>query len=156
MKASTKKLFFYISVCLVLCYFIFVLLAYNSGILTSLYTLKECGMYYIFAYTMLSAVAYFIDIQTRKEPAFLTLFCLPAYTYLFMLGIMFIAGISWDFMIVLTLVMFLVYILGYLCYKKWIEKILLIKNGYENILFVYIVIHLCLALFITFRMTSLI
>ena len=138
MKASTKKLYFYISLCLVLCYFIFVLMAYNSKILSSLYNLEECGMYYLFVYVILSAVSYFIDIQTRKEPAFLTLFCFPAYTYLFMLGVMFIAGITWPYMIVLTLVMALIYILGYFCYKKWIEKILVIKNGYENILFLYI------------------
>ena len=151
---STKKLFFYVSLSLVICYFTFVLIAYNGGFLKELYTLEYISLYYMFAYVLLAAVNYIIDIGSRKEPGYLTLFCLPAYTFLFLMGMMLLAGISWTYFIVLILVISLIYILGYICYKKWIEKILLIKNGYDNILFIYVILHLFIALFVVFKILN--
>lgn len=154
-KTSTKKLFFYISISLIMCYFLFVLFAYNANIMSSLYTLEQVNFYYMIVYVLLSATLYIIDTQTRKEPAFLTLFCLPAYTFLFMLGMMLLAGIEWPFFVVLILAIFLVYLFGYIINKKWIEKIMMIKNGYDNILFVYVILHLFVVLFIVFQMLHL-
>ena len=154
-KTSTKKLFFYISISLVLCYFLFVIFAYNANVLTVLYTLEEVSFYYITAYVLLSATLYTVDTQTRKEPGFLVMFCLPAITFLFMLGMMLLAGITWQFYIVLILVIFLVYLLGYLVNKKWIEKIMMIQHGYDYILLGYVILHLFIVLFIVFKMLHL-
>ena len=151
---STKKLYFYISLSVVMCYFTFVLMAYNTGIAKELYTLEHISLYYMFAYVLLSAVCYIVDIGSRKEPGFLTLFCLPTYTLLFLLGMMLLAGVAWPFIVVLVLVMVLVFMLGYFCYKKWIDRILSIKNGYDNILFIYVIIHLFIALFVVFKILN--
>ena len=140
LKASSKKLFLYISLSALIGYFVIVLLAYNSNLLPDLYTMDKCSIYYIIVYLLVVATAYFLDTQSRKEPGFLTLFSIPAYSGLFLLGFMMIAGINWSYMIVLLLVIGLLYIAGYFCYKKWIEKIMLIKNGYENILMIYVII----------------
>ena len=152
---SSKKMFFYISLSLIFAYFTFVLIAYNSGFLKELYTLENCSLYYMFAYVMLCAVSYIIDVGTKKEPGFLTLFNLPAFSLIFILVIMILSGISWPFIILLFAVMSGVFILGYFCYNKWINKILLIKNGYENILFIYVIIHLFIVLFIVFKILKL-
>ena len=154
-KTSTKKLFFYISISLVLCYFLFVLFAYNANVLTALYTLEAVNFYYITVFVLLSATLYMVDTQTRKEPAFLTLFCLPAITFLFALGMMLLASVTWYYYIVLILVIVLVYLLGYIVNKKWIEKIMSIKNGYDNILMGYVVLHLFIVLFMVFKLLHL-
>ena len=154
-KTSTKKLFFYISTSLILCYFLFVLLMYNSNQMSELYTLKQCGIYYMIVYLLLTATNYVIDTQTRKEPAFLTLFALPTFTLLFLLGMMLIAGSLWTLIVVLLLVVSLLYVFAYYAYKKWIEKILLIKNGYDNILMIYVILHLLVVLYIAFRLLNL-
>ena len=98
-KPSTKKLFFYISISLVLCYFLFVVLAYNANVLTVLYTLAEVNFYYITVYVLLSATLYIVDTQTRKEPAFLTLFYLPIISFVIVLVMMILVGISWLYYI---------------------------------------------------------
>ena len=154
LKASRKKLFLYISLSTLIGYFVIVLLAYNSNLLPDLYTMEKCSIYYIIVYLLLVATAYFLDTQSRKEPGFLTLFSLPAYSGLFLLGLMMIANINWSYMIVLLLVIGLLYIAGYFCYQKWIEKIMLIKNGYENILMIYVIIHLFVVLFIAFKIVG--
>ena len=154
-KPSTKKLFLYISLSVVLTYFLVVLFAYNAKTLTNLYTLESCGFYYVAVYLLLSATSYFIDTQSRKEPGYLTLFCFPAYTCVFLLGMMIIGNIGWQYIVALMLVIVLLYILGYYCYKKWIDKIMLIKNGYENILMIYVIIHLFVVLFIAFKIIGL-
>ena len=151
-KTSTKKLFFYISIALVLCYFLFVLFAYNANVLSVLYTLEEVNFYYIIVYVLLSATLYMLDTQTRKEPAFLTLFCLPAITFLFMFGMMLLTGVAWYYYIVLILAITLVYLFGYIVNKKWIEKIMTIKNGYDNILMGYVILHMFIVLFIVFKL----
>ena len=152
-KTSTKKLFFYISVSLVLCYFVFVLLVYNEGKFPELYNLEQSGLYYMFVYLLLVATNYVIDTQTRKEPAYLTLFCLPTFTLFYLSSVMLMSGVYWTIIVVLLLIMSLVYILGYYCYKKWIEKILMIKNGYDNILLAYVIIHLFIVLFVSFKIS---
>ncbi len=154
-KPSTKKLFFYISISLVLCYFLFVLFAYNAGVIPVLYTLEEAGFYYITVYVLLAATLYTVDTQTRKEPAFLVLFCLPAITFLFMLGMLLLVGITWQFYIVLILVIFLVYLFGYIVNQKWIEKIMMIQHGYDYILLGYVILHLFIVLFIVFKILNL-
>ena len=155
LKTSTKKLFFYISVSLILCYFSFLLIVYNSNILPELYTLKDCGLYYMLIYVLLAATSYAIDIQTRKEPALLTLFCLPTFSLCYLLSMMLLANSLWTNIVVLVLVASLVYMLGYFCYKKWIEKIMLIKNGYDNILLAYVIIHVFVVLYVSFRVLNL-
>ena len=141
---SSKKMFFYISLSLIFAYFTFVLIAYSGGVLKELYTLENCNIYYIFSYVMLVAVMYMIDIGTRKEPAFLTLFYMPIISFTIMFIMMVLAGISWPFYIILIVVFACLFALGYWCYKRWINKILMLKIGYENILFFYIIIHLFL------------
>ena len=116
--------------------------------------MEKCSIYYIKVYLLVVATAYFLDTQSRKEPGFLTLFSIPAYSGFFLLGLMMIANINWSYMIVLLLVIGLLYIAGYFCYKKWIDKILLIKNGYDNILFIYVIIHLFIALFVVFKILN--
>ena len=154
LKASRKKLFLYISLSALIGYFVVVLFAYNANLLPDLYTMDKCSIYYIIVYLLVVATAYYLDTQSRKEPGFLTLFSIPAYSGLFLLGFMMIAGINWSYMIVLLLVIGLLYIAGYFCYKKWIEKIMLIKNGYENILMIYVIIHLFVVLFIAFKIVG--
>ena len=152
---SSKKMYFYISLSLVFAYFSFVLLAYNGGFLPELYSLKDVSLYYVFAYVLLAAVSYIIDIGSRKEPAFLTLFCLPTYSLIFLFGMMILIGIFWTSYILLFLIFAVIYALGYQCYIKWIERILIIKNGYDNILFGYVVIHIFIVLFVVFKMLNL-
>ncbi len=154
-KISTKKVFLYISLSLVLSYFVFVLFAYVGQSFSELYSLESCGIYYMVVYIFLVATSYFFDTQSRKEPALLILFALPAYTLIFLSGLMIIGKTDWQYIVVLFLVVSLLYILGYYCYKKWIEKILLIKNGYENILMIYVMIHLFIVLFIAFKIIGL-
>lgn len=154
-KTSTKKIFLYISLSIVLVYFCFVLICYNANILEELYDLKTSSIYYVTVYLMLVAVCYWIDSQSRKEPGFLTFFCLPAYSGLFLLAIMMMNGTNWQFIVILLLVILLLYIGGYYCFKKPIEKLLLIKNGYENIMMLYDIIHLFIVLFIAFKMLGL-
>ena len=147
---SSKKMFFYISLSLIFTYFTFVLIAYSNGILKELYTLENCSLYYVFSYVIIVAVMYMIDIGTKKEPAFLTLFYLPIISFVFMLAMMILACVSWPFFIILTAIFTGLFALGYWCYKKWINKILMLKIGYENIIFFYILLHLFLVLFPVF------
>lgn len=149
-KLSSKKWFFYISNIVIICYFTFVLILFNSNQLPFLYSREACGIYYLFIYLLLSAVLYVIDTHTRKEPGFLTLFCLPLFTLFYLLGCMMCSGKSYPSFIVLFLSIVLVFIFGFFINKYWIEKILSIKNGYQNILFIYILIHLMVALYISF------
>lgn len=148
---SSKKWFFYISIISLLCYSLFVLIAYDSNSLGVLYDIKTCSTYYLFVYLIFSAVLYVVDVNTRKEPAFLTLFCLPVFTYIFLVLSLLSAGYEYSFYIVTTLFVFLIYILGFIVNKYWITKILSLKNGYVNILFIYVIAHLMIALYISFR-----
>lgn len=154
-QLSTKKIFMYFSLALTLAYFTFLLIAYNSGILSTLYDVKTSGLYYIIVYVLLAAVTYAIDTQTKKEPALLTLFCLPIYSAIFLVILLFITGANLLYFGLLLALVGIVIGLGYLCYKKWIHKILLIKNGYKNILLVYVIIHMFVVLLIAFKMIGL-
>ena len=151
MNTSTKKLYTYISLTLVMAYFIFVLLMFNSNELKELYNLQTSGFYYMFVYVLLVAVGYVIDTQTRKEPAFITLFTVPAFSLLLLLGMFIMGNVFWVFYIILCVVILALYILGIFCYKKWINKIMLIKRGYENILLAYVIIHVFVVLFVAFK-----
>lgn len=94
---SFKKRFFYISITCLLCYSLFVLLVYNAQELEVLYNIKTCGTYYLFSYLIASAVLYVVDVNTRKEPAFLVLFCLPAFTCIFLILSLLSAGYTYSF-----------------------------------------------------------
>lgn len=154
-RISSKKTFMYFSLSLMVCYCIFVLIAYNSNILEGLYDIKKCGIYYLISYVLIVAVSYVIDTQSRKEPAFLTLLCIPIFTLIFLVSIMMItnAGVDGILLVVVSLMALLA--LGYHCYKKWIHRILLIKNGYENILMGYVILHVFVVLYIAFKMIGL-
>lgn len=154
-KLSSKRIFMYFSLALIFCYCTFVLIAYNNGILKGLYDIKKSSSYYMVVYVLLSAVSYVIDTQTRKEPALLTLICFPIFTLVLLLILMLIASISTILIVVLICAMVSIIILGYIGYKKWIHKILLIKHGYENILFGYVIIHIFAALFVAFKIIGL-
>ena len=147
---SSKKSFFYISAVSLLLYALFVLIVFNTEDLPVLYDVKTCSSYYLFSYIALVAVLYCIDVHTRKEPGFLTLYCLPLFTTVFVFLALLSTGNSYQVFIVLLLSISLLYILGYICDKYWMKKILTIKNGYVNIVFFYIIIHLMVALYITF------
>ena len=150
-KISSKKWFFYVSLMFLLCYAIFVLIAYNSKSLGVLYDVKTCGSYYLFSYLILSAVLYAVDTHTRKEPAFLTLFCLPLYTYIFIILCLISMGYTYGFYIIVTLLIILLYIISFIMKKYLIPKIMTMRNGYANILFFYVIAHLMVALYISFR-----
>ena len=154
-KTSKKKIFSYLSLAFIIGYFVVVLLAYNSGVWQELYTLDVCGFYYITVYLLVVAVAYYLDTSSRKEPGYLTLFSLPAYSGIFLLSAMMMAGVDWQHFVILILSISLLYILGYFCNKKWIEKLLLVKNGYENILMIYLIFHLIIVLYIAFKLLGL-
>ena len=149
-QLSSKKSFFYISNTIIACYFIFVLILYSNNQLPFLYSREVCGIYYLFSYLLLGAVLYVIDTHTRKEPGFLTLFCLPVFTFFYLLGCLLCVGSDYPSFIVLILSISLLFILGFFINKYWIEKILVIKNGYQNILFIYVLVHLMIALYISF------
>ena len=155
MNSSTKKLFTYISLTLVIGYFVFVLWMYNSHQLTDLYDPSKTSFYYIFVYILLVAVGYMIDIQTRKEPAFISLFAVPAFSLFLLLGLFAMCGLNWPYFIILCLIIILLYILGFFCYKRWISKILTIKNGYENILFGCVILHILVVLLVAFNVIGL-
>lgn len=148
---SSKKWFFYISLTSLLCYSLFVFIAYNTSIFPVLYDAKTCSTYYLFSYLIATAMLYAIDTNTRKEPAFLTLFCLPAITCIFLILTLFSCGYNYTFYIVLLLFISLIYILSYVINKYLITKILAIKNGYANILFIYVVLHLMIGIYLSFR-----
>jgi hypothetical protein len=150
-KISSKKWFFYISVGSLLCYFMFVLLMYNNKELPQLYSVETCNSYYLFVYLLLCAVAYCVDMGSRKEPGFLMLFCLPIFTFIYLLGCLFVSGALYSSFIILTLAISLLFVLGYIVNKYSIEKLLAIRNGYTNILFIYCLVHLMVALYISFK-----
>lgn len=154
-KPSSKRLFFYISVTAVLAYSLFVLLAYNAKVLPKLYTLKECSIYYVVLYLLFAAVSYTIDTQTKKEAGLLTLLCFPIFTLIFLGSLLLIGKFSIIYLITLFIVIAVLYVIGYITYKRWISKILLIKKGYENILLAYVIIHLFVSLFIAFKIIGL-
>lgn len=154
-NVSTKRLFAYFSLALIFGYSVFVLLVYNANVLSGLYTLEKCSIYYILVYVLLSAVSYTIDTQTRKEPGLLTLFCFPMFSLVFLLSIMLIASVSVGYIVLAIAVFVALYGLGYLTYKRWIGRIMLIKKGYENILLIYVIIHLFIVLFIAFKIIGL-
>ena len=104
MRESAKKLYSYISLTLVLMYFIFVLLMYNNNDLPVLYDLKNCGFYYMFVYILLVGVGYFIDTQTRKEPALITLFTIPAFSFILLLAFFIMGEVYWVYYLFLVLV----------------------------------------------------
>ena len=49
-KISSKKYFFYISVMFLVCYSLFVLLAFNANKFSVLYDVKTANSYYLFTY----------------------------------------------------------------------------------------------------------
>lgn len=152
---SSKKLYFYISLSLIFTYFTFALIAYNAQIIKELYTLEYCSLYYLFAYVLLSGISYIVDIGSKKEPGFLTLFCLPAYSFIFLFAMMLLTGVSWPFLILLVLVFGTIFGLGYYCYKHLISKIFNFKIGYDNTIFIYVIVHLFIVLLIAFKLLKL-
>ena len=154
-NATVKKIYLYLSISACLCYFIFVLLMYNSNLLPEIYTLSECSLYYVIVYSLLAAVSYCIDTQTKKEPAILSLFALPAHSFIFLLGMMFLASCEWIYFIIMTAIFIVIYVVGIVIYKKFIGKILLVKNAYENTLLAYTIIHVFMVLLSAFIMLNL-
>ena len=150
-KISSKKWFFYISLTSLLCYAMFVLIAFNAKILDILYDVKTCESYYLFTYLILSAILYAIDTHTRKEPAFLTLFCLPLFTFIFLVLCLISVGYTYDFYIMISLFIIIIYVISFVAKKFFIPKIMTMRNGYANILFFYVIVHLMVALYISFR-----
>ena len=148
-QLSSKKLFTYISLVLILMYFTFVVFTYD--VFPILHSKETCSIYYTFAYLLLAAVGFVIDTQSRKEPAFISLFTLPGFSTIYLLISMVFMGERYNWIIVLALVMLIVFTLGYLTYKKWIAKILTIQNGYQNILFAYTLLHTFIVVFFGFK-----
>jgi hypothetical protein len=110
----------------------------------------------MFVYILLVGVGYFIDTQTRKEPALITLFTIPAFSFILLLAFFIMSEVYWVYYLFLVLVFTLIYFSGFMCYKKWISKILQFKIGYENTLFIYLIIHLFIVLLISFNVMGLI
>ena len=150
-RISSKKCFFYGSLIGLLIYSLFVLIAYNSNVLPALYDVKTSSTYYLFSYLILSAVLYAIDTHTRKEPAFLTLFCLPAFTCIYLFLTLFSVGYNYKFYLVVILVVGLIYIASAIINKYYLSKILVKENRYANVLFIYVIFHLMLALYLSFK-----
>ena len=148
-QLSSKKLFTYISLILILMYFTFVVITYDE--FPVLHSKEICSIYYTFAYLLFAAVGFVIDTQSRKEPAFISLFTLPGFSTIYLVVSMLFIGETYNWIIVLALVMLIVFTLGYLTYKKWITKILTIQNGYQNILFAYTILHTFIVVFFGFK-----
>ena len=104
--------------------------------------------------SLIALIGYFVVVLFAYNANILSDLYTMDKCSLFLLGFMMIANINWSYMIVLLLVIGLLYIAGYFCYKKWIEKIMLIKNGYENILMIYVIIHLFVVLYIAFKIVG--
>jgi hypothetical protein len=68
---------------------------------------------------------------------------------------MLIASVNVGYIVLAIAVFVALYGLGYLTYKRWIGRIMLIKKGYENILLIYVIIHLFIVLFIAFKIIGL-
>jgi len=151
---SSKKWYFYISLCLLFLFSAFVVIAYGTKMLDVFCSKEVCSTYYLFTYLLVVAVMYWIDVQTRKEPAFLTIFALPAYTFIYLFLCILCSGMNYAALIVLCLVIVLVYVLCYIVNKYWIEKIMNIKNGYHNITFIYIMVHLLIVVYVSFKIFS--
>ena len=150
-KISSKKCFFYVSLMLLICYALFVLLAFNSDKFEVLYDVKTASSYYLFTYLILSAILYAIDSHTRKEPAFLSLFCLPIFTYVFLVLTLLSGGYTYEFYLIITVFISLIYVISFVIKKCLVSKILTKGDWYANILFVYVIVHLMIALYLSFR-----
>ena len=148
-QLSSKKLFTYISLILLFVYFTFVVFTYD--LFPVLHCKETCSIYYTFTYLLIAAVGFVIDTQSRKEPAFISLFTLPGFSTIYLVVSMIFVGERYNLIIVLLLVMLIVFVLGYLTYKKWINKILTIQNGYQNILFAYTILHTFIVVFFGFK-----
>ena len=148
-QLSSKKLFTYISLILLFVYFTFVVFTYD--LFPVLHSKETCSIYYTFTYLLIAAVGFVIDTQSRKEPAFISLFTLPGFSTVYLVVSMIFVGERYNLIIVLLLVMLIVFVLGYLTYNKWINKILTIQNGYQNILFAYTILHTFIVVFFGFK-----
>ena len=154
-EGTVKKLFLYISLSVILCYFVFAILMYTNNSFKEIYTLSDCSLYYIIVYALLTAVSYYIDTLSKKEPGLLTLIALPIYSFLFLFAMMLIASCEWFYVLISFVILAAVLVAGFIVYKKVIMKILLKKNAYENVLLAYTILHVFMVLLSVFIMINL-
>ena len=153
-RTSSKKLFFYISCSLILMFASFLIVAKATGDFEELFSVDFCQSYYLFSFMGLCAVAYVLDTKTRKEAGLLMLFAMPFYTTCYFFICMLVGGKNFPDIAVMILAMALVFVGAFYTYKKVMPKILTIKNGYQTISFIYMIVYLTIVLFISFSMMA--
>lgn len=151
---SSKKMFFYISASLVVMFVTFLVIAKNTGMNEELFSLETCQSYYLFSFMGLSAVAYVIDTNSRKEAGYLILFAVPTYITCYLFICMLVGNLKFPSIAIMILIMALVFFAMYLVYKYLMPKVLSIKNGYQIISFIYMIVILTVVLFISFGLMS--
>ena len=132
----------------------FLVLAKGTNEMANLYTIEMCQSYYLFTFMGLNAVSYVIDTNNRKEAGFLMLFAVPFYITAYLFICMLIGEVIFPMIAVMILIMSLVFFGAYLIYKYIMPKILMIKNGYQTISFIYMIVVLTIVLFICFSLMS--
>ena len=145
---SSKKIYFYATTILLFCYLSFVMLARVNSKFIALYSMEVCSTYYVLTYMGLSAVMYAIDSKTKKEPAFLSLFCLPIYSFAFIFLCLLVNVYNFIYYLLLLVATIILIGIGIVFNKYGMKKLTSTKNGYQIFLFTYIVIHLFIVLLI--------
>lgn len=155
-QTSSKKMFFYISASLVVMFATFLVIVKSTNQMPELLSFEVCQSYYLFSFMGLCATAYVLDTngRTRKEAGYLLLFAVPTYITLYLLICMLVGGQSVPAIIIMLLIMVLVFVAAHFTYKYLIPKIMNIKNGYQVISFVYMIVILTTVLFISFHFMS--
>lgn len=146
---SSKKIFFYISLLILFIYGLVLVALRLNHLADILFKLETLKTYYLIIYLILAAISYYLDSSLRKEPGFLSLFFLPAISFLYLFISMSVGGAEPAKIVVMSLVMCLLVIASYFIYVKLMPKVLTIKHLYGISLFLYTVIHLTVVLLIS-------
>lgn len=145
-KLSSKQIYFYFISVLTLIFTSFILLLFTNKKHMFLYSKENVETYYSLIYLFASAIGYYIDSSSRKEPGYLVLFLLPILSLAFLLISALVGGLKLFSISALILIFALILFLGYLVYKHLIVKIMMLKHGYQSFLFVYVLLHLTIVL----------
>lgn len=153
-RLSSKQIYFYIISVLTLIFTTIFVILFTNKKLEHLYSKQHIETYYSLIYLFISAVGYYIDSQSRKEPFYLMLFLLPILSLSFLLICALVGNVNSFPIIAIILSFLLILILGYLFYKHLITKIMMIKHGYQSCLFLYVLFHLTIVLIVSFLLIN--
>jgi len=134
---NAKRTYAYFSLSAVLLYGIFLIISKYFNFFSNLLTKEICLGYYLYLFLLISGVGYAIDSNSRKDPAYNTLFILPVYALLFITICIICSGLDIAYIILTILIALAVEIGAYFFNRYVIPKLMTIKNGYQLFLFLY-------------------